>query len=160
MYGAITWRSNILRHLSIYLTHGDILLFIIITVLNLVCIYQNLHRTKQSWHRKTCPSFYGGRSSVCANGRSSVCAKELIYHLPPGNPIRSRRDLPQSFWLCQNRHWDATRIYTPRTNASEIDSTRFCDFVQGPMNTSGTIIRLFTLGTYFTALPIVSKKSF
>ena len=147
--------SNILRHLGIYLTYGEILLFIPITVLALVCIYQ-------TFIEPSCPGT--GRLARLSVLAALLFAQKNSYitfllGIPFDRAVTYHKVSGYVAVVTGMLH-GYTYLADSRTNVSKIDGNRFHEFVQGPMNTSGTMILLFILGMYFTALPIVRRKLF
>ena len=147
--------SKILRHLGIYLTYGEILLFIPITILALVCLYQ-------TW---IVPSLLGtGRMARLSVFASLLFAQKNSYitflvGIPFDRAVTYHKVSGYVAVITGLLH-GLMYLTDSTTNVAKIDGNRIHELVQGPMNTSGTMILLFMLGMYFTSLPIVRRKLF
>ena len=148
--------STILRYFKVYLTYGEILFFIPLAILALACVYQ-------TWVVPSC-SGSGKLSRLSVVAALLFAQKNSYLTMILGVPF----DRAVAYHKISGYVAVVTGILHALTYLSDsceqvsdiLNRHRLYGFIQGPMNTSGTMILTFIIGMFLTSLPVVRKKFF
>ena len=149
--------SKILRYLGIYLTYGEILLFIPLAALAVYCI----------WHTWVVPSCSasGELSRLSVAAALLFAQKNSYITMVLGVPFdRAVAYHKASGYIAVGTGLLHTVTIlldsTQKDKMVDVDRRGFHELIKGPMNLSGTLILACIIGLFITALPVIRRRFF